>query len=904
MGKAETPTILLVDSHALVHRAYHAFPQTLTTQKGELVNAVYGFTSLLLSVLKQFDPKYLITVFDSPGPTFRHELFKDYKGTRPKTDDALINQIDRVHEVVDALNIPNMNKQGFEADDLIGTLTKSKQLRGIKKIIVTGDRDLLQLVNGETSVFLAGTSISKSVMYDKTETIERLGFEPELLIDYKALRGDSSDNIPGVRGVGDKTATALIQQYHDLDNIYKHLDELKPAVKNKLTEHKDIAYLSRDLATIKTDVELPFGIDEAQVSDYNYNKAKGLFQELEFRSLMGRLPVPEVQNDELDTAFDAQISLIDSDTLKQAKRIDKTDLKPLWEFLDKYDRLAIRVARDSENIFDPATELAVANSNDVLAVNLSGIAKKDSEKLHKILITKEIVAFDGKYDLHRLYSLWPGSGDSAREKIHFDVLLAAYVALYGSGKFDLETLTFNQLGSVMDEQAESDGNLLRETVAVWKLYERFLDLLDDLSKDSKSKWTLSELYTKVELVILPILVKMERNGIKLDTGELNDLKVELEKQIRSIEQQVFNHVGHEFNIASPKQLGEVLFGELGMPGGKKTKSGGYSTNERELSKLLPSFPIVQKIMNWRELSKLSSTYTDALVSQVNTDTGRVHSSFNQAVAATGRLSSANPNMQNIPAGTEMGNKIREAFVAEDGHIFVSFDYSQQELRLLAQFSNEERLKEAFKKNIDIHKLTAAQLYKRDVEKVTKFERRVGKTVNFGVVYGISAFGLSEGLGIDRTKAQGFIDSFYASYPKVRTYYDRLLEQAKTQGWIETLLGRRKNTSGLDSSNWQLRAALEREIINFPLQGSAADMMKLAMISADRITAERYDDIATMILQIHDELVFEVKAKSVDEKRVKDFITDINKAMLEVINLDVPMKVNVEVGSNLGNLEEF
>ncbi len=883
-------TILLVDSHALIHRAFHAFPQTLTTKEGELVNAVFGFTSLLLQVLTKFKPKYVVCVFDAPGDTFRSKMYKDYKANRPETDKLLVGQFDRVHEVVEALGIPTLMLKGFEADDLLGTLSRKPELKGVEKIILTGDRDLLQLVNDETKVYLSGFPFSHATMLDIPGTEKKLGFAAPLLTDFKGLRGDTSDNIPGVKGIGDKTATDLVGKYGQLSEIYKHLDELKNAVRKKLEENKEIAELSKQLATIDTGVKINFTLDKAVLDDYDQAKAMQLLQKLEFRSLLNKLP--KSSRAQTEDTNGAQLSMMETVMVKHNDTKAITDFSELQKFVAAADKFVLRTDANREDIFAKLTQLVVVSENGTVVAEPSGWTDKDIKAFPGLFKQKLLAGHDVKFDLHALITF----GITGME-YGFDAMLAAYVLQSGSGKFDLATLSFNTLGVMIPE----NPGFVKEAELCFAIYQNLREQFSKIEGNKDANPV--KLFSEIEMPIVKVLVQMERTGVVLDKEYLVKFKAELEEKLVESEKNIYKEVGHEFNIASPKQLGEVLFGELNIPGGKKNKSGGYSTNERVLIKFRATFPIIDHILEYRELSKLKSTYTDALINYVAAD-GRIHTNYKQAVAATGRLSSQYPNLQNIPVSTDLGQKIREAFIVPAKKLFVSFDYSQQELRLLAHFSQEEKLIAAFNSEIDIHSLTASQIFKKPVEEVDKHERRIGKTVNFGVVYGISAFGLSDRLDLDRKSAQDFIDSFYNSYPKVRAYFDNLLKSAREDGYVTTLFGRRKSATGLDASNWQLRAALERELINFPLQGSAADMMKLAMINVEKMIQAKYADFAEMSLQIHDELVFEVATSDPKDKQLNAFLLAVRKEMLDVAKLSVIMKVSAETGKNLGQMTEL
>lgn len=906
-------TILLIDANALIHRAYHAFPKNLSTKDGELVNAVYGFARLLFIVLKQYKPKYIVCAYDTHAPTFRHKLFAEYKGTRKKTDDELINQFPKTLELLNALNIPSISKAGFEADDIIGTLSRHKELENVRKIVVTGDRDLLQLIDDDTEVLLAGTSFSKSKLYNPENVIEKIGFPADMLVDFKGLRGDSSDNIPGVRGVGDKTATDLIKKYHSIANVYEHIDELKNAVKNRLTDNRDIAELSKELATIKLDMNIDFKLEDATVSDYDEDEVYDLFMKYEFKSLLKDLPKAKLKDVQLNTSSsetkegtEDQLGLLASneDLTKDLKfeKFDNTNITKLIEILMEIDSFAIRTYASNEKVFTKPDAIAFADGSKVLFLDCKNLSKDAVEALSRLVDSeKSICAYDAKRDIHRLMNL--GFKDP---KINFDVMLAAYLLGAGSQKIDFESIAFNETGVVLKNKLTEniDSELAYSASLVWGMYSGLSVKLEKSEDNMENGWGLKKLFYELEMPVVDVLIAMERNGIMLDTDYLRNYSDELDSQIADITKEIQAEVGYEFNIASPKQVGEALFEKLGLPGVKRTKSGGYATNEKVLRNLKDTYPIIDKILTYREISKLRSTYTEALIALVNSDTKKIHSTFRQAVAATGRLASSNPNLQNIPISSEAGLKIRKAFVASPGKAFILIDYSQQELRLLAHFSQEPMLIKAFSDGEDIHALTAAKIFEKSPSEVTKSERRVGKTVNFGVVYGISAFGLSEGLQVSREDAQKFIDAFYESYPKVRTFFDNLLDEAKTKGFIRTIMGRMKDTKSIRSSNYQLRSGAEREIINFPLQGSAADMMKLAMIQVNNLVNENYSDSVKIILQIHDELVFEIDNKKLSGGKLASFCNDVKGVMLKVLNLDLPMRVDIDKGVNLTDIKRL
>lgn len=900
--KSSQAKILLIDANAIIHRAYHAFPKNLTTTDGKLVNAAYGFTKILLQTLKEFEPEYIVCAFDTRMPTFRHEMFKEYKAHRPKTDAELIEQFPLVKQVVEALNIPLFEVEGSEADDIIGTITKNQSIKTIEKIVVTGDKDLLQLIDKNTKIFLAGTSYSKSKVYNESNVEKKLGFPHQYLIDYKGLKGDPSDNIPGVKGVGDVTATNLIKKYGTLEEIYQNIEQISGAVQNKLKENADMAKLSKELATIDCQVNLDFQLSKAELKDYDQDKALKLFQELQFRSLVNELP--KSKNGSSNNSGSEQLGLLGNieteETSENTEIAEHHQLKNLAELESvlsekKAEYVVIGQAEElTDDIFQKITKLILVIDSESYLVELE---KFDLKKLEKILKQHKLVTYGGKRLIHACIS----SGIDL--ELAHDLRVAAYVAGKGGSKLDLATVVFNNVGIVYDPAKYSGlKQYLIRTQLIEKLTSPILNKLKEANINGGNGWGLEKLYTDVEMPLIEVLMQMERNGIFLDKDHLEKFAQMLSEKIAKLEKEIYKIAETEFNIDSPKQLGEILYDKLGVPGASKTKSGNYSTGEKVLSKIRESYPIADYVLQYRELAKLRSTYTNAIIELVNEKTGRIHTTFNQTVAATGRLSSTKPNLQNIPISTENGREIRKSFIAPEDKMLVFMDYSQQELRLLAHFSQEEKLIEAFNQGMDIHAVTAATLFNKEVDQVAKDERRIGKTVNFGVVYGISPFGLSDRLQIPREDGKRFIDTFYESYPKVKRFFDNLIKEAKTQGRVKTILGRERDASNLNSRNYQLRSATEREVINFPLQGSAADMMKLAMLEAHALIENEYSDFAKLIVQIHDELGFEVATKSADDKKLKEFAQAMREKMLNVLDLDIVMKVDVEIGYNMSELK--
>jgi DNA polymerase I len=899
------PTLLIIDTHALAHRAFHAFPIDLSTKRGEHTNAIYGFASMLLQVLKMFRPDYIICAMDSKGPTFRHEMYDQYKATRPKTDELLVEQLPKITDLIKAAKIPTIAMPGYEADDIIGSIVNAERYHDYDKIIVTGDKDLLQVLQDDVRIFLAGSAFSKSVLYDHSNVINKLGFSHELLVDYKALRGDPSDNIPGVPGIGEKGATELVNTYHSIENIYDHLPELKPAMQKKLEQGKDLALLSKKLAQIETGLDIQIDLNNAEWRDLDFEELQNLFKYYEFYSLSTRLtqltkgseftPGIIVGGANLTPPTFAKIK--DIAFKKQELTGKEQILKVLGELKKISGQPVVYNSSVTGGIFAKPVRLNFAAGEIVYVIGLESLDAEVLKALGQLFSEPRITVYDGKKELHGLMNL-----GLHNIKFKNNLMLIDYILQGGAVRIDLQSSLIRYLNIKVDQVQQvslfSEDQSYEQTGHILVLSDL---LVSELAKYSvKEGWGLQRLYEDIEKPLTPILVLLERNGIRLDKDELNTFANELGELINKLQNEIYTLAGGEFNISSPKQLGEVLYQRLKIPVGKKTKGGAYSTNERALINYLKDYPIIEKILNFRELFKLKSTYTNTLAEQINPQTHRIHTTFNQAVVATGRLSSSDPNLQNIPTTTDLGQRIRKAFSADTGKLLVSFDYSQQELRLLAHLSNDPKLREAFVHGIDIHTATASQLFKIPVAKVTRSQRRIGKTVNFGVVYGISAFGLSDRLKIPNQEGQDFISTFYAGFPRVKVYFEELKAAARNRGYVESLYGRRRDASQLNSPNYQIRSGAEREIINFPLQGSAADIMKLAMIRTGEVLTERYSGFALMVLQVHDELIFEVRDD--DPERLEQFKKEIKYIMANVVHLSVPMNVDVKAGRNWGELK--
>jgi DNA polymerase-1 len=870
--KQDKDILLLIDSYALIHRAFHAFTPDLTTSQGELVNAVYGFARLLLEVIFKFNPRYVIAAMDDASPTVRHSQFGQYKANRKPTDDALSKQIPRIQELLKAFDIPILQVPGYEADDIIGTLDARHSGPGQTTIIVTGDRDLFQLVDENTFVYLAGSAFSQSKLFDAAGVKEKMGLLPEQIVDLKSLQGDASDNIPGVAGIGEKGAVQLLQEFETLEKLYANLDKVPNRYKNKLENSLEIAKVSQSLATIIREVPMAFDFKDATFGSFDIAKLQKLFAELEFRSLQPKLI--DLNQKYSGVAKSADSADVAEPIFELPVSIDAAE----WQDQDlgKQVYLYHQTTTEADPLHWQLQKLWVATASGdkyQVAVNEETLAK-----LAKILLGTQVITSEAKCLIHAL-----ANTGVVLDVDFYDLALATYVCSAGLSQQSLTGVA---------QYYKLTGNQLEILALAYDLQTKAIG--SDQIKD----------IVAIENKLIPTVAAMERNGVMLDVKLLERYASELETLIRDQAQAIYHTVGHEFNIASPKQVGEILFGELSLPGSKKTKTGGYSTDERILREIAHAHPVVEQILTYRELTKLQSTYVKPLPTLVNPKTKRLHANFRQLGAVTGRFASINPNLQNIPV-SETGNiNMRKAFVAAEGYTLIAFDYSQQELRILAELSGEENMQAAFKSGNDIHAATASEIFDIPIAQVTKEQRRIGKTINFGVVYGISAFGLADRLKIDQHKAAEFIKKYFVTYPKIKAYYQNLLEQAKKQGYAETLFGRRRNALELTQGNSHLRAAVEREIMNFPLQGSAADIVKQSMIAIADVAA-KYP--AKLILQVHDELVFEYECPAgelTQNSQAQNFIAEIQTTMLNIVHTEVPLGVGVEHGANWADMQDW
>jgi len=916
--------LVIFDGHALVHRGYHAIPY-LTTKDGTPTNAVYGFTTMMLLALRELKPDYVVVAWDAPGKTFRHDQYKEYKATRKKADQELYDQMPLTKEVVAAFNIPLIEEGGFEADDIIGSLSAQYENQ-VDVVVVTGDMDELQLVSPKTTVFTMRKGFSDTFIYDEAAVHDKYGVTPKEFIVYKALKGDTSDNIPGVAGIGDKTATQLVSEYQTLDNIYAHLEELKPAVRSKLEAGKEKAYLSEELSTIKRDMKLKFDLKSAHIHDYDRKRVFDLFHKLEFKSLLAKLPTAKVTDDAQMEAFvEAEEEAIEynREHLGKAKYqlITKTDeLKELASALKKQKVFAFDTETDSKDQVD--ANLVGASfcfkEGEAFYVPLKHDEQTEIgyeqfiEIIGPILADPSIgkVGHNIKYD----YVVIRPFEQLRVDPIAFDTMVAAYLINPIGRAQSLSQLAYNELGISMIEITELIGKNGKSQITfdkvpikdaaqyacedadiTWRLYQKLLPQLQKIGR-------LADLAEEMEWPLIPVLGDMEYQGIELDSKFLNKLSASYDKKINELQSTIWKLAGGEFNISSPAQLQVVLFEKLKIDttGLKKTKTG-ISTAASELEKLRGKHKIVDLMFEYRELTKLKSTYVDALPKLVKPD-GRIHTSYNQTIAQTGRLSSTDPNLQNIPIRTETGREIRKAFVASPGKVLVSADYSQIELRLAAELANDEPMIKDFKSGADIHTLTAAEMFEVKPEEVTKDMRYGAKTINFGVLYGMNPHGLSVATGFDYEQSREFIDRYFGLRKGVAEYIAKLKKQAHNEGYTETLFGRRRPCPDVRSSNFIIRAAAERAAVNMPLQGTAADMMKLAMIKiASKLdtfnSGKRPPKCAYLLLQIHDELI--VECAEDDAKKISELL---KTEMESVHKFNVPIVVETRQGKSWGELE--
>jgi DNA polymerase-1 len=949
-----TERLMLLDGYGLVYRGYFALPP-LTTSRGDLVNGVFGFASIVLRGIADLQPDYLAVSFDLPGPTFRHEQFAAYKATRQRMPDDLRDQFPKVREVVKALRMPVYEMQGYEADDVIGTITKKLESNeDLETTIVTVDLDMLQLVTPRTRLMTTRSGVENTVMYDVARIDERFGLRPDQMVDYKALKGDPTDNIPGVPGVGEKTAAKLIRDFETLDAMFERLDEVTPdKLRDKLREHFDQIQMGRELSRIVRDLPIELDLEAARLGDYDRDTVVRLFREYEFRTLIERLP--PMAGESAQQRSDSLRSVVESGYVPAARVAGRPEgwgagrgagrpaSGELQLRLD-FDSVGGTPATEPENdglagagpsrTYEPADDLPTALAAAMIdpgRIEVRGASEIDALEpwltaqpaVGVSLLSDDprprrgtplalavagpdgrVVAADGPEAADALRRLIQRAGTPLVGHEVKAVLVAAFADDPGSPPmpiaFDTQIAAYIlnaalRSQTIADVVAENLDQILPPAIELPATARAGLEALAAIAVREPLERRLADvklerLFREVELPLIPVLARMEATGVALDLAALEVLDREFGAEISRLEQEIYVDVGHEFNLGSPKQLEQILFFELNLPKGKRTKTG-YSTDASVLEELRPAHPMIDKLLEWRVYTKLRSTYVEALPSLMASD-GRLHTTFHQAVASTGRLSSSDPNLQNIPIRTELGRRIRRAFVAgEPELVLLTADYSQIELRILAHVSGDEHLKDAFARQADIHRETAARVLHKAPEEITKDERSMAKMVNFGLAYGMSDFGLATRANIPRREAQEFINSYFAAYSGISYYMMAIKEQAKAQGFVETLLGRKRQIPELRASNPALRGAGERMAINMPIQGTAADIQKIAMIHvAERLAATHSN--ARLLLSVHDELLFEVP-----RDQIEPLAAIVRETMEGALPLSVPLIVDVKVGDD-------
>ena len=900
--------LVLIDGHSILNRAFYGVPD-LSNSQGLHTNAVYGFLNIMFKIVEEEKPDYLTVAFDVHAPTFRHEIYKEYKGTRKPMPQELREQVPVMKQMLQAMGICIVEQAGLEADDILGTIAKRGEREGMEVALISGDRDLLQVATQQIKVRIPKTRGGKTEIEDyyAADVERKYQVDPLQFIDLKALMGDTADNIPGVPKVGEKTATELMVRFGSLDSIYEHIEEVtRKSVKESLINNQDLARLSRTLATINVDSEIDYSFDRARVGNFYTEEAYALCKQLEFKNLLSRfekdITVVNAQVDyfaqvteltEVEVLFDecmAQQNQTDQKT-EDVARAKEIGIAVLADGSAIQDVVGVAIALHKEKIrFIPCQGLVTAS---YLCDRLMKLAKSGSCRLNLFDSKKQYPFIEGPVETGEKDVMAP-----YRERRYFDVLLAAYLLNPLKNDYAIEDVANEYLGLTIPDKnqicgkasyAEAYGQDAR-AIMEFACYNAYVCLAAlPILKDKLRQQGMETLMYEVEMPLTKVLYEMEQYGVLVKPDELKACGEALVGRISELERSVYRQAGCEFNINSPKQLGEVLFEKMGIQGGKKTKTG-YSTAADVLEKLAPEYPIVSDILEYRGLTKLKSTYAEGLFTCIGKD-GRIHSTFNQTITATGRISSTEPNLQNIPMRMELGRRIRKVFVPMEGYVFVDADYSQIELRILAHMSGDEQLIEAYKMDEDIHRITASKVFHTPFEEVTDLQRRNAKAVNFGIVYGISSFGLSQDLSITRKEAADYIEQYFKTYPGVKQFLDDMVASARKEGYVATMYGRRRPIPELASSNFMQRSFGERVAMNSPIQGTAADIMKIAMIRVwERLHQEGLR--SRLILQVHDELLIETLQE--EEAQVRVILAE---EMQQAADLAVTLEVDMNVGSD-------
>ena len=886
--------LFLIDGNSFCYRAYYAI-RSLLNSKGQPTNAIYGFTTMLNKIIKEEAPDMLAVAFDLKGPTFRHKKFEEYKSHRKPMPDDLVSQMPYIKQLVQAYNIPIYEIEGYEADDVLATLAKKAEEKDIETFIVTGDKDALQLVGPHIKVY---STHKEGLIYDAGKVKEAYGVGPDRITDIMALMGDATDNIPGVKGIGEKTAIELISEFGTLESLYKNIDKIKSEARKKvLLENEKSAFLSKELAVLDADVPIKIDIADLSLKAPDHERLIELFRELEFKSfLKDATPKEKLESDYILIGSDKNLDIFIKGLSKAKEFVFDTETTSEDPVVAKLTGISFSW-EEGVAYYVSVCDGCEAKKLDIKLVlgKLKNIFEDDSIKK---------IGQNIKYD----YIVLANYGIRVKGII-FDTMVASYLLNPSKLNHNLEDISIEYLGHrmttpIQDLIGKGKHAITMDRVDVDKVCSYSCEdsdvtfRLKTILEKELAKRDHDKLFYDVEIPLIEVLAQMEMNGVSIDSDYLKELSTEMEKKLDKLTKKIYEMAEGEFNINSPKQLAVVLFEKLKLPVIRRTKTG-ISTDEDVLTKLAAKHPLPEKLLEYRELSKLKSTYVDNLPALINPATGRLHTSFNQTVTATGRLSSSGPNLQNIPIKTEEGRKIRRAFIPSDkGNILLSADYSQIELRVVAHFSDDSHLIKAFKDGLDIHSFTASLVFGVKEKDITSDMRNMAKTVNFGIIYGMSPYGLSQSLGIEVDKAKEFIDAYFDRYPNVRQFIEGLLEEAREKGYVTTILGRRRYLPEINSPDMRMRSFAERTAINTPIQGSAADIIKVAMIAIHEKLAKK-KLTSKMLMQVHDELVFDVP-----KDELKEIYKIVKEGMEDIIKLKVPVEAHIEVGKNWLEMEEY
>ena len=862
--------IVLIDGHSILNRAFYGVPD-LTNADGLHTNAVYGFLNIMFKILDQEKPEYLTVAFDVHAPTFRHEMFEEYKGTRKPMAEELRQQVPVIKEVLQAMGVKIIEKAGLEADDILGTISRMSERRGLEVSVISGDRDLLQLATEHVKIRIPKTKKGQTEIEDyyAEDVLNAYQVTPTEFIDLKALMGDTSDNIPGLPGVGEKTATKIITEYHSIENAHEHASELKPPRASKaIIEHWDLAVLSKTLATIKLDAEIDYEFADAKLGNLYTDEAYVYFQKLQFKNLLGRFETSELSN-KIEDAFE---------TITNKEKAEQ-----IFTDAAKAERVGIALCKNTEDVLPLFADLAEFAGIALCCSDEHVYYIKTGNDISSAWLKEQTVQLVEKNECCIFFDVKNAMGELGSLPVShcFDGTIAAYLLNPLKSDYTGEDVARERLNLLIEDKLPDDSKACYEAYTGWKA----APILQEQLKEN-NMW---KLFVDVEMPLVETLYDMEQCGVRVEADELKAYGEKLGVRIHELEQEIYEEADEIFNINSPKQLGVILFEKMGLQGGRKTKTG-YSTAADVLEKLAPEYPIVAKILEYRQMAKLKSTYADGLAGFIQVD-GRIHGKFHQTITATGRLSSAEPNLQNIPVRMELGRLIRKVFIPEDGFVFVDADYSQIELRILAHCSGDDMLINAYRQAQDIHRITASQVFHVPFDEVTDLQRRNAKAVNFGIVYGISSFGLSQDLSISRKEAAEYIEQYFLTYPGIKTFLDNTVASAREHGYVETLFGRRRPMPELKSSNYMQRSFGERVAMNAPIQGTAADIIKVAMIGVSRRLKEKQMK-SRLVLQVHDELLIETYIPELEQ------VEEILKEEMErAADLKVPLLVDMHTGNN-------